>query len=196
MSLFTESVLVVSQKAKFIELTNEYLVYDENGNKVGAVAEVGQTKAKKLARFVSNLDQFMTHTYEIRDENDQTLLTLHRPRKILKSSFSLTRPDGTEVGQVKQDNMFGKIRFALEANGAKVGEIQAQNWRAWDFHITDASGTQVAVITKKWAGLGKEVFTTADNYVLEILQPLEDPLLSLVVGSALCVDTALKQDSA
>jgi uncharacterized protein YxjI len=114
----------------------------------------------------------------------------------MKSSFSLTRPDGTEVGQVKQENVLGKIRFALEANGTKIGEIRAQNWRAWDFHITDAAGTDVAVITKKWAGLGKEVFTTADNYVVEILQPLEDPLLSLVVGSALCVDTALKQDSA
>lgn len=196
MSLFTEPVLVVSQKAKLIELTNEYLVYDQNGSRVGAVAEVGQTKAKKIARFVSNLDQFMTHTYEIRDANDQTLLTLHRPRKIMKSSFSLTRPDGTEVGQVKQENVFGKIRFALEANGTKIGEIRAQNWRAWDFHITDAAGTEVARITKKWAGLGKEMFTTADNYVVEILQPLEDPLLSLTVGSALCVDTALKQDSA
>ena len=196
MSLFTEPVLVVSQKAKLIELTNEYLVYDQNGNPLGAVAEVGQTKAKKIARFVSNLDQFLTHTYEIRDANDQTLLALHRPRKIMKSSFSLTRPDGTEVGQVKQENVFGKIRFALEANGTKIGEIRAQNWRAWDFHITDAAGTEVARITKKWAGLGKEMFTTADNYVVEILQPLEDPLLSLTVGSALCVDTALKQDSA
>jgi hypothetical protein len=41
----------------------------------------------------------------------------------------------------------------------------------------------------------KTIFTTADNYVLEIKAPLADPLLSLVVTTALCVDTALKQDS-
>jgi hypothetical protein len=50
-------------------------------------------------------------------------------------------------------------------------------------------------VTKQWAGLGKELFTTADNYVLEIEEPIEDPLRSLVVTAALCADTALKQDS-
>lgn len=195
MSLFTESVLIVNQKAKLIELTNEYKVFDQNGNQIGAVAEVGQSTAKKLARFVSSLDQFMTHTYEIRDGDGAAVLTLHRPRKLMKSSFTLARPDGTEVGQIKQDNVFGKIRFSLESGGAKVGEIQAQNWRAWNFNIQDASGTEVAKVSKKWAGLVKEAFTTADNYVVEILQPIVDPLLSLVIGSALCVDTALKQDS-
>jgi hypothetical protein len=43
--------------------------------------------------------------------------------------------------------------------------------------------------------LAKAVFTTADNYVVEIARPLEDPLRSLVVAAALSVDTALKQDA-
>lgn len=39
------------------------------------------------------------------------------------------------------------------------------------------------------------MFTKADNYVLEIHRPLDDPLFSLVVSAALAVNTALKQDS-
>ena len=39
------------------------------------------------------------------------------------------------------------------------------------------------------------MFTTADNYVVQIHRPLEEPLRSLVVPAALSVDTALKQDS-
>jgi len=194
-ALFTEPVLVVNQKAKFIELTNEYLVRDQQGNQIGAVAEINQSTAKKIARFVSSLDQFMTHTYEIRDADEKAVLTLTRPRKIMKSTFQVNRADGSEVGRVKQANVFGKIKFALEAGGATVGSINAENWRAWNFDIQDADGNQVARITKEWAGFGKEVFTTADNYVLEIIKPIEDPLLSLVVAAALCVDTALKQDS-
>lgn len=42
--------------------------------------------------------------------------------------------------------------------------------------------------------MGKTMFTTADNYVVQVHRPLPDPLASLVVGSALTVDTALKQD--
>ncbi|NUT94694.1 MAG: scramblase, partial [Saccharothrix sp.] len=64
-----------------------------------------------------------------------------------------------------------------------------------NFSITDHTGGEVARITKTWEGLAKTMFTTADNYVLQIHRPLPDPLLSLVVASALTVDTALKQDS-
>jgi hypothetical protein len=42
--------------------------------------------------------------------------------------------------------------------------------------------------------MGKTMFTTADNYVVQIHRPLQDPLASMVVASALTVDTALKQD--
>jgi uncharacterized protein YxjI len=194
-SLFTERVLVVNQKAKLMELVTEHEVFDQDGNPVGFVAEVGQSAAKKVARFISSLDQFMTHTYEIRDVNQQPQLLLTRPRKFMKSSFVLSRPDGTEVGRVNQKNVFGKIGFSLEAAGREVGSLNAENWRAWDFNVQDASGREVARITKTWGGLGKAIFTQADNYVLEIEERLTDPLLSLVVATALCVDTALKQDA-
>src|SRR5687768_2637572 len=75
-TLFTEPVLVVNQKAKLLELVTEHEVFDQDGNPVGFVAEVGQTTAKKIARFVSSLDQFMTHTYEIRDASQQPQLVL------------------------------------------------------------------------------------------------------------------------
>ena len=193
-TLFTEPILVVNQKAKIIELVNEYVVSDQNGNRIGSVAEVGQSTAKKIARFVSSLDQFMTHRYEIRDAADQPVLVLTRPRKIVKSNFVVTRPDGTEVGQVKQNNVFGKIKFALEAGGQRVGSLNAENWRAWNFNIQDHTGAEVARITKTWEGLAKTMFTTADNYVVQIHTDLAEPLRSLVVASALSVDTALKQD--
>ncbi len=194
-TLFTEPVLVVNQKAKLIELVSEYKVFDQHGNQVGSVAQVGQSTMKKVARFVSSLDQFMTHTYEIRDAEGVAQLVLTRPRKIMKSKFAVTRGDGTEVGAVVQDNVFGKIHFSLEAGGKKLASINAENWRAWNFNIQDASGNEIARINKTWEGLLKTGFTTADNYVLQIHQPLSDPLRSLVVAAALCVDTALKQDA-
>ena len=72
--------------------------------------------------------------------------------------------------------------------------INAENWRAWNFNIQDAQGAEVARITKTWEGLAKTMFTTADNYVVQISPALQDPLRSLVVASALSIDTALKQD--
>ncbi|WP_043671634.1 phospholipid scramblase-related protein [Streptomyces xylophagus] len=194
-SLFTEPVLVVNQKAKLIELTNEYKVMDQNGNLIGSVSEIGQSALKKAIRFVSSLDQFMTHRLEIRDAHGQPQLVLTRPAKIMKSKVIVSRPDGSPVGEIVQQNMIGKINFGMFANGQQVGAIKAENWRAWNFAIVDHADNEVARITKTWEGLAKTMFTTADNYVLQIHYQLPEPLLSLVVATALTVDTALKQDS-
>jgi len=194
-SLFSEPVLVVNQKAKLIELTNEYKVMDQNGNLIGSVSEIGQSTLKKALRFVSSLDQFMTHRLEIRDAHGQPQLVLTRPAKIMKSKVIVSRPDGSPVGEIVQQNMIGKINFGMFANGQQVGAIKAENWRAWNFAIVDQADNEVARITKTWEGLAKTMFTTADNYVLQIHYQLPEPLLSLVVATALTVDTALKQDS-
>ncbi|MFF1746927.1 phospholipid scramblase-related protein [Streptomyces mirabilis] len=194
-TLFTEPVLVVNQRAKLIELTNEYKVMDQQGNQLGAVVEVGQSGLKKVLRFVSSLDQYMTHKLEIRDAYGQPVLRLTRPAKFIKSRVVVERPDGQPVGEIVQQNMIGKINFAINVNGQQVGAIKAENWRAWNFAIVDHTDNEVARITKTWEGLAKTMFTTADNYVLQIHYQLPEPLLSLVVATALTVDTALKQDS-
>ncbi|KQS68538.1 phospholipid scramblase-related protein [Modestobacter sp. Leaf380] len=191
--LFEQPTLVVNQKTKLIELTNEYSVFDANGQQIGAVVQVGQSAAKKALRFVSQLDQFLTHQLEVRDAHG-VVLHLTRPAKLVKSRVQVSRGDGTPVGEIVQANVFGKIRFDLVVGGQVAGAIQAENWRAWDFSITDHTGQEVARITKKWEGFLRTSFTTADNYVVQVHRRLEDPLASLVVASALTVDTTLKQD--
>lgn len=194
-SLFTEPVLVVNQKAKLIEINQEFAVYDQHGRQIGAVRQVGQSAAKKALRFVSNVDQFLTHKFQVVDSEGRVVLALTRPAKLMKSRMIVQGGDGQEIGQIVQQNVIGKIRFSLEAGGQSVGSLNGENWRAWNFNVKDESGREVARITKTWEGLAKTMFTTADNYVVKIHESLPQPLLSLVVASALSVDTALKQDS-
>lgn len=198
-TLFTERVLVVNQKGKLFEKKAEYAVFNQIGHKVGAVREFGYS----ITRMTMGRDN-ATRRLQIMGADGQALMTLTRPAKVLKSKVIVTRADGAPVGQIAQENLgvmarsFGgrfNIRFRLESEGQTLGSINAESWRAWDFSIQDPNGAEIARITKTWAGLGKEMFTKADNYVLEIHRPLEDPLLSLVVSAALAVDTALKQDS-
>jgi uncharacterized protein YxjI len=193
--LMDEPVLVVNQKAKLIEITQEFAVYDQSGNQLGSVVQVGQSAVRKVLRFASNVDQFLTHRFEVRDAHGAVVMTLVRPAKLMKSKVIVGTPTGQEIGTIRQENVLGKIRFAFEVGGQRIGGIQAENWRAWNFSIVDASGQEVARITKTWEGLVKAAFTTADNYVVQIHQRLPEPLRSMVVASALTVDTALKQDS-
>jgi uncharacterized protein YxjI len=144
---------------------------------------------------LSSFDQFMSHRLEVHDMNGAVLMQLTRPAKVFKSTVVVSDGAGTEVGKIVQENMIGKIHFGLEVNGQNVGAIKAENWRAWNFRIEDAAGTEVARITKTWEGMTKAMFTTADNYVVQLHTDIAQPLLTLVVASALSVDTALKQDS-
>ena len=195
-TLIARDRFVVNQKAKIIEMVNEYAIRDTDGATIGAIRQEGQSTFKKVARFVSSLDQFMTHTLAVYDADGTKVMTVTRPRKFVKSKVIVSDGMGQDVRSIVQRNMVGKIRFGLEDTmGGDLGEIRAENWRAWNFMIVDTAGNEVGRITKTWEGLAKTMFTTADNFVVQIHRPLEEPLRSLVVASSLAIDTALKQDS-
>jgi uncharacterized protein YxjI len=196
MGLLEHNRIIINQKAKLIELVNEYKIRDEQGNEIGVIRQEGQSTLKKVARFVSSLDQFMTHKLAAYDADGSKVLELVRPRKIMKSTVQVLDGPGAPVGEIRQQNMIGKIRFGLhDSMGQKVGEIRAENWRAWNFAIVDAMEQEVGRITKTWEGLAKTLFTTADDYLLDISPSLQGPLRTLAFASAVGVDTALKQDA-
>ena len=194
-SLFTEPVLVVNQKAKLIEINNEYAIYDQRGTQLGAVREVGQNMVKKAVRMFSSYDQFLTHKLQVVDMQGNVLLALTRPAKVMKSKIHVEDAARGPIGSIVQQNMIGKIRFSLEVDGRTIGSINAENWRAWDFNIRDAGEREIGRVTKTWAGFARAVFTTADNYVVQMDPSLTEPLRSVAIASALAIDTALKQDS-
>lgn len=192
--LLSQQLFVVNQKAKLIEVNNEYAIFDRAGVQIGSVRQVGQSTLKKVMRVVSSVDQFMTHHLQVVDAGNNVVLKLTRPAKFVKSKVIVENGLGNEIGQIVQKNALGKIRFGLMSGGAEIGSINAENWRAWNFNIQDATGNEIARITKTFEGVLKTAFTTADNYVVQVHHPLSDPLRQLVVAAALSVDTALKQD--
>ncbi len=118
--LYEQPVLLVNQQTKLMEVTNEYAVLDGQGRQIGAVAQIGQSGLRKAVRFVSSVDQFLTHHLEVRDARGPVLV-LTRPAKFLKSRVLVQRPDGAPVGEIVQAKVFGRIRFDLLANGRLIG---------------------------------------------------------------------------
>lgn len=194
-TIFDEPILVVNQKAKILELNSQYSVYTQHGQQIAGVNQIGQSGAKKAVRLLTNWDQFMTHHLQVVNAQGTPLLTITRPAKVLKSTVIVANGHGQEIGRIIQENVFGKINFSFVSNGQLLGSIRGQNWRAWNFQIIDHRGVEVAKITKTWEGFAKTVFTTADNYVVQIAHRMPEPLNALIVASALSIDTALKQDA-
>ena len=193
--LFSHDVLVISQKAKVIEMTDEYRVFDDAGNQIGTIREVEQSTTKKAVRLFSGVDQYLTRKLAVFDSEGHQLLMLERPAKLMKSKIKVSDADGTERGAILQDNVVGPKHFALvDGRGDRIGSIDGENWMSWDFAIHDSTGLEAGRITKKWAGILKEGYTTADTYVLQIEPEVSSDLRLLMFASAAGLDVALKQD--
>ncbi len=80
-----------------------------------------------------------------------------------------------------------------DANGQILCQLQGK-WTSWDFKFS-RDGIEFAHVTKKWAGLGKELFTTADNYILNIdgKVPANNDLRVLIMAAVMCIDMVLKE---
>lgn len=220
-AIFTEPVLVISQKAKIKGSNLTYAIRDQQGRQIGAVQEVGRGIVKKTMDKRTTVTR--AYRLQVVDMSGRVLIVMIRPALWIKSKMIVEGPNGNRIGQIAQDRFglgggfatvahaglsgwtsrlttavdgldkIGHARFRLESGDERVGSIHAENLEAWDFHIQDATGGEIARITKTWAGWAKERFTKADHYVVEIHRPLEEPLRSLSIAAALAVDIALKQ---
>jgi uncharacterized protein YxjI len=191
--LLAHSKFVVDQKAKLLELRNEYSIYDDYGNRIGSVMQVGQSVLTRVLRVFMKSDSVLGVKLEIREANGAVALLLHKPA--FRITCTVSRPNGAVLGRIAAKIRLGKARMAITDPADNVlGEVRAENLRAWNFNVQDANGRLIARVDKKWAG-ARELFTTADKYRLELDPNLPDPLRSLVIASCLAIDTLLKQQS-
>lgn len=192
--LFTEPVLIVKQEAQLVATQSNFDITGHDGTTLGSVRQVGQSQAKQLVRAFTSFDKHMSHTFEVLDADGHVRLKVNRPAKLMKSKITISDGADQEIGRVVQKNAMGKIRFELEAGGQVVGHIRGTSWRDYDFRILDAAEEEIGRITKSFEGLAKAMFTSADNFVVAMHRPLEDPLRQLVIASGVCIDVALHSE--
>jgi hypothetical protein len=111
---------VISQKPKFIEMTNEDEITSEDGTPVGTIRQEEQSKARKFTRLVTSVDQFLTHKLAVYNDDGAKVLELVRPGKVFKSTVEVHDAAGARVGQIVQENIVGKKRFRLDGPSEEV----------------------------------------------------------------------------
>ena len=78
--------------------------------------------------------------------------------------------------------------------GNNIASISG-DWKAWNFSIQDNTQSEIGTISKKWNGAMKEVFTSADKYIVELL-PIynsnhENKMA--ILATAITIDMVLKE---
>jgi hypothetical protein len=77
-----------------------------------------------------------------------------------------------------------KERYELRAGGQTVGAIQVLDWRQRGVRIEDHAGAELAAIR-----------TFDDEYSMRLHRPMEEPLRSLVVASAVALQAAIGDET-
>ena len=147
----------------------------------------------KLLRF-TDFKRNTPFEIELRTPEGKRLLTVRRGISVLLSNVRVYDENDTYIGGFKQ-KMFsiGGAFRVLDANDAEICALKGK-WTGWDFRFLHGD-RELGHVTKKWAGIGKELFTSADNYVLEINPTVgpDDPVRELILAAVLCIDMVLKE---
>ncbi len=185
--------LTVRQRRKWLEvifsfeLANRYQVYDEDQRAVLEVKEIGTSFLSLLARlFLGPMRAFQAEITEL--ESGQLVMRLHRRFRFIFQQLDVYGADGAQLGSVvKRWSWFRRIYEIKDPSGAVLAVLFGPFFKPWTFEIR--SGEQVlGSIKKRWSGLGRELFTDADNFGV-ILSGIPDPLLrALAFAATVLVD--------
>lgn len=189
---FETNEYFIDEKVNFFKFHNHYKVYDNYGLEMGNIVQHVSGWHKFFRLFLSKA--MFPFKLSIIDNDENTLVTIERGWTFWMSKITIRDGNGEVIGGMKQKFKFFKPTFhILDANAAQIGIITG-DWKAWNFTIKDANEKVIGTINKKWAGVAKEFFTSADKYYVSIVPEYAEDMTKVnIVSTAIVVDMIMKE---
>jgi len=127
-------------------------------------------------------------------ENESALLfSIQRGMTLFRSRIDILDRNGNIVGWMKSKAF--SLGGAFRVHDAADNEVALVkgDWKGWNFRFLDKTEQEIGSITKKWAGVGKELFTTADNYIIALKGAPTRERNTLLLAAGLAIDTVYKE---
>lgn len=192
--ILNNNLYFIKERTGIFKASNSYDIFNpENKQQILTSTEPNLGIITKIFRFT----KFKSKTpfdVSIQTMGDQKVLGLQRGIAIFRSDVKLLNGNDHQIGVFKQKfwSMGGKFEI-YDMQGKQVCLLQGK-WTGWDFKFI-RDGKELGFVSKKWAGLGKELFTTADNYMLQINDSVapDDTIREFLVAAVICIDMVLKE---
>jgi uncharacterized protein YxjI len=189
---FKHNDYFIDEKVAFFKFTNAYKVYNSAGDAIGAIKQTMPAFQKVLSLFLNKA--FFPFRLDILDAEETVLATIKRGWTFFMSRIEVLDSRGALIARIRQRFKFFKPAFTIfDDRDAPLASITG-DWKAWNFTITGSDGGSLGTITKKWAGLLKEAFTTADKYIVSVNPGIGvDAKKIAIVSTAITIDMVLKE---
>lgn len=193
-SVLDRNLFFVKEHVGIFKAANNFDICDpENGEILLECREEKLGFLTKMLRFTDYKRMTPFHI-EIKTPDGKTLIQIKRGVSIFLSKVQVLDGEGVLIGGFKQKLFsLGGAFNVLDATGHEICHLQGK-WTGWDFHFMQGQN-ELAHVSKKWAGIGKELFTSADNYILEVKDsvPAGAPVRKLILAAVMCIDMVLKE---
>jgi uncharacterized protein YxjI len=183
----------IREHVGLLKLSGTYDILDsETQKRIGQAREEISGWIKFLRLLISK--QFMPATvrvYEGDDEKPSKLVfSIRRGVALFRLKVHVTDAAGTPLGHFQSKFSLGGAFRVFTADNTEIALLKG-NWKGRSFRFLSGE-TELGVIDQKWAGLAKELFTSADNYAIRLNGSPEPSIALLLLAAGLAIDTVLK----
>ena len=192
--ILNRNLYLIKEHVGMFKASNNFDIFNpDNGSQLMTCRESNLGFFTKLFRFTDYKRMTPFHI-EIADMQGKKIISVKRGVTIFRSDVEIFDENERLIGVFKQKFFSFGGKFEIhDANDRHLCTLQGK-WTGWDFKFMK-DNKELAHVSKKWAGIGKEFFTSADNYVLEIYNhiPEEDAIRPLILASVMCIDMVFKE---
>ncbi len=195
-SLLQRTTFFVKEHVGLMKIRDTYDLMDPaDGQKIGFAKE--ETPGWIVALRLLLNKQLLPATVRVYEqEGSAPVAEIRRGMTLfLRSTVKVFAANGVQVGTFKSKIFsIGGGFHVYDTTGKKVANVKG-DWKGWNFKFLDEQGQELGTVTKKWAGLGKELFTSADNYIVSLNESLgKNPAaVVLLLCAGLAIDIVFKE---
>lgn len=189
---------MVKEKVKFLASHNTYNIFDgDTSEEIGIAEEKIGVLTQVLRWFVSK--QLMPTAVEVRGlPGNELIFTIRRGWYLFQSRVEVHDNQGEMIGYFKSKILSWSGGFYVyDKNDKQFAEVRG-NFIGFTYRVlTPDHAVELGVVSKKWGGVVKELFTSADTYMVEVAEDLRDQTVAktLVLAAALATDMIFKSES-
>jgi uncharacterized protein YxjI len=187
---------LVRQQTRFLSWSLAvYDIFDPQTNEQVGVAREEPSAMIRALRFLINKRILPTKVVVYAEGSDKPLFSIHRGMTLFRSTVDVKDGEGVKIGSFKSKVMsLGGGFWVYDAEDQQFAEVKG-DWKGWNFKFLTADGQELGSVGKKWAGLAKEMFTSADNYVIGLADAAKGKKHSneLLLAAGLAIDIIYKE---
>ncbi len=185
----------IKEHVTVLRTYDTYDIFDaDSGHLIGMARESISGLVAALRWVIGK--NLMPTTVEVRSKpEDRLIFRIRRGIHFLKATVEVEDGDGQKIGYFRSKLFTFSGGFQVYTVDAELLAEVKGTLLGFHYRFVTPEGAELGEVSKQFEGLGKELFTSADSYLLRIREELQQQPVAkiLLLAAALAIDIVFKE---